>query len=228
MSAHSSERRHSAEHDAILRRVVVGEADEQAADVRSLVARCDECKTALAEMLSTVALLDTAAGEVRELIHPAGGDAAPLEHARIEAAVRGLAAPAGPRRRGVWISVAAVALLAVGARLFWNGSTVEDAPGVDVPLGASIECEAPRGGVADAAEFRWHFPLPDGAHFEVVVHDDADPAREPVARSPRLRESRWAPGPIQLPRTIRWEVTARDPAGRLLARGEARASLTSR
>lgn len=202
-------REHSADHEKLIRDVVIGELDPDAPDVRAAAETCDVCHERLDAFSRVADRLDAAGRLEAEILREADRreDAPGLEAVR-----RALGEVARPRRswRGLAVGIAAAAVLAVVAAIFaFDGPFFSDDPGPDVFVGAGLTPLHPVSGPTDFAEFRWadDSGRRAGDVYVVDVFIRGDRGTR-VARSGELDEPRWIPaGGIAWPDAIEWVVT---------------------
>ncbi|MEM7305613.1 MAG: hypothetical protein AAF682_03030 [Planctomycetota bacterium] len=223
----------------IVRRILTGDLRREEEPARSLLDRSPAARAELEQLEGVERRLTEIVEETADELHraAAGTAEAGAEEERIlagfaEAAGAAPAQAAAPTdgvprlaRLAAVVTAVAATLLAVLFVLDRGGEDV-DPLDPDIPLGPTVRLDAPAGAVPDYEEFRWTYELPAGGYFELLILDArAGMALDEVFASPRLREPRWRPGARldSLPDEIRWEVTAFDAGGAVLATGSGEA-----
>ena len=169
----------------------------------------------LDSLLRTRHQLGGAADLLKRDLAESAGEPEPFSGADelIRSAVAGQLRSGHRRRVVIGIAIAAGILASLSTWWWWP----EDGVPRDQWLKGNIACDAPTGKVQAFGEFSWRFELPPDGYFVVEVFDQRDLATA-VTRSTRLETPHWRPT-AEIPRAIRWRVTAFDEFGNSLESG---------
>lgn len=214
---------HTEDHERILAKVLVGDLDRNAPEVRTLVAECADCNLNLDELTSLSELMELEGREERELLAsldydrkaPGSDLVAPFFEARVAEL------PEAPPRRIGWLQVAAAAAVLGGAGLWLMSGRlgVEAGPEQRVLLGSSsIRFLGGTGEVAQYETITWDAErLSSGNRFELTILDGSPggDATQPLLKL-RVEGNTWTPTDEQLltlPDAIQVMVVALDVTG---------------
>ncbi len=201
--------------EELLGRIVAGELDADAAEVRAMAdepdfeERLDEARR-LARTLENAGEFERSVIAEADALEAAPGEERVLESVLAAMPEEGMSGPADTSRmRHFW--VAAAAAFVIG---FFFLRSDDEGGGLrsGETLGNRAELLEPSGTVQAYRDFRWSFALEAGGWYRVVVHDaETDTV---VARSPSLTEAVWEPDDTaSWPDRIRWEVQPFDGTG---------------
>lgn len=210
--------RHDARHEARLAEAVAARSAEAIAD---LLRDCETCREDWRGFESLGRALDGVGEEFRldRAAEPAPGDREEVLRAiRLARGERDPSASASRRRAprwGAWLAVAAALVVAWVAYQRFGAPSEEP----EIVLGAPLEAVAPRGRVADFAEFRGRGARPAGGFYRISVF--APGSDVPLVVSPPLDAPEWRPTADELaslPGSIEWRLES------FIAGGESRVS----
>jgi hypothetical protein len=175
------------------------------------LARCEACRSALAEVVRDAPVPDAPRDLAVEDYLPRGR------------AVGGRAfSPA--RRVARPLALAAGLLAAVGgAALLWRGPAPTTPPVNPTDIesagvrGGEVQPLSPTGRVAGAVEFRWASPFAAASYRVSVMDDGGRTVLDGTTTSERWRPAAEQLAALEPPRTYTWTVEARDAAGAVFA-----------
>jgi hypothetical protein len=214
---------HSADHDALLTRLVVGELAPDAPEARAVLETCPSCRDQWAQLGQLARRLDAAGAEERSVLAEIETQSiSPAQEERIRATV--LAQRRSARRLAWPIAVAAAVLALVGVIAWrqWRGNERIEERYLGSQNFSGLELRTAADG---AVSFVWSYTgLPPEGSYTLRVWDDSATGSQPTVFD-HLPDPPWTPTPEQrakLPQRMRWEVEVFDATGQSLGYSESR------
>ncbi len=227
----------SAEHEELVRRVLLEEVPQADERVHRLVAGCPRCSTQLKEHAQISAMLNEGGDlEMQSILREAlEMDQFPGDE-QVDRVLSSLAAgePVGTLGGGRW-RFRSVAMLAAAAALILavvlTGGFGEEEPTPEraTHLGPTQEAGegttsgaqfGPQGHDADFSRVYWELEIPDGGFYEVRVYDNTAGSRgELLITAEELEDPEWRPKKMErekLTEAVLFEVVCFDAAGQRL------------
>ena len=205
--------------EALLERVLTGDADPEADEVQAMIGREPEFRERLADARRVLRSLDAAGRfEAESLAEAAGVGEAAGESTFVRALIANAEESPQPTARA-WTRRAAVGAVAAALVLFLSLRWMSGSDG-DGTLGFELQPIQPVGSGSSWERFEWRSDDGGGVEFVVTVYAaNAAADDEAIARSPRVETLWWEPDESGLagwPNEILWEVSAYDRGGRWL------------
>lgn len=222
---------HDESHEAIIKRIVLGEVGIDSQQARDLLEGCETCSYSLEEYRSIGQVLDDLGRQERDVLTEVFREEPGFDH-NVDRGIRAAMNRTDRRlriRRSVTRLVAAAAVILVTFVVWDRMKNLDPGPGPGSErLGGGVTEMQPAGDVAAFDTFMFNADLPPGGHFVVRIRDAEGNL---ILEVKDLREGRWTPSDSEkerLPDSISWEVDVLDALSGLVATGGAEAIVSPR